>query len=421
MASMPNNTYLETYNHTISDILLTADGFEEPIKIRKDFVRSLIFVHDYENNITPKVQLICKVSKNDYERVILNTDTLTATFDVYQINSGRILDSNVPQEEDMEQEHLWESFTLKAMNANELSTSQINKLRYDSEVAEGENDTIMTSQDTIMLTLYLYDNTSIQKSKISKYFILNGGKNDVIYRFFQDRGIDNILMTPTDNTNQLYSIPYGSLKQNFEAFNSLYGIYSAPYLFYMDFGCTYILDKSKVGETLRINEPPIVTIYLDKETEAGYTQSGSFCDTENNMYILNTNNFNVTNNDADIDYAIGGTIKTVISGTGEVKVDKIGDFDVERIFTVDNANQHSQLIYSIKESRRNMVLTFSNIDIDIITPNKKFQIITDDATIDSKYKISGTYRVSSNMMYLKRNSENYLSMSTQIVLRKIPE
>ena len=50
MATRPNIP-LERYKYTISDIILTADGFEEPITIRKDFIRS--FSHINNKNASP--------------------------------------------------------------------------------------------------------------------------------------------------------------------------------------------------------------------------------------------------------------------------------------------------------------------------------------------------------------------------------
>lgn len=419
MSIMPSNISLENYKHTISDITVTANNFDEPIIIRKEFLQSLIFMNDYDGNIAPRVQLVCQIEKSNYDKILTNMKSLTVTFDIYQIYVGSVTDTSYNNEEKTEQEHPWKSFTLKAMNANELTTNEINQLYPENEKYVQED--YVDSQQTASLTLYLYDKDTIQKSKISKYFILKGSKNDVLYRFVKDRNMENILMTPTDNTGDLYVIPYGSLKDNLKSLNKYYGIYNTPYVFFMDFGCTYLIEKKTVGSTLRKNEHPIVTIYLDKESDAGYSQSGSFVDNDRGMYILNSTGMNISDNDSDIDYAMGGTLKTVISGSGKIKVDKIGDYDVERTIVVDNDKHHSQLIYNINEAKRNITMNFRNIDIGIITPNKKYVIIPDDTYYKSSYNISGNYRLSSSIILFKRSSESELVSSVAITLNKIPD
>jgi len=416
MSSRPN-VPLERHKYKISDIILTADDFEEPILVSHKFVRSLAVINDFDNNISPKIQLVFQVDKNIYENIILNMNTLTADFTIYKIFIGELTDSSdILTDEELEQDHVWRRMNLKALNEDNISMTNANQLSEDDEI---KDESVDNSQKTAMMTLLLYDNNKITKYKKSNYFIINGGKNDVIYNFFKDRDFSNILMTPTDNTNSTYIIPYGHLGENFNYLNSYYGIYNNPYLFFMDIDCVYFIDKGNVGTTLRTGELKTVSVYLEKENTTGYISCGSYCDVDNNMYILNTSSFDISDNDSSIDYAIGGTIKTVIGGTGEIKTDKIGNYDVERTVVVDNEKQHSQLIQTIKEQRRNLILQFSNIDISIITPNKKFTILPDESFYNNKYDLKGDYRLTKTLLLLKRTNEDELSSSIQIGLSKI--
>ena len=61
------NVPMERYNYSISDIILTADGFEEPITVRKDFVKSFSQYNDYDNAISPKILLSFEIEKEYYE------------------------------------------------------------------------------------------------------------------------------------------------------------------------------------------------------------------------------------------------------------------------------------------------------------------------------------------------------------------
>lgn len=417
MVNKPNIP-LERYKYQISDIILTADDFEDPIKIRKEFVRSISFVSNYDTAVSPKIQLVCQVEKENFEKVILNMNTIIATFDIYKIFVGDIKKSKDLSQDEFEQNHLWRSLTLKAINQENISTEYANKLMNDDEFI---NEAIDTSQSTVTLTLLLYDHKQIDKYRKSDYFVVKGGKNDIIYSFFANRGLSNIIMSPTDNTNGTYIVPYGHLGHNLKSLNSYYGIYEAPYLFFMDLDAIYLLNKGYIGKTLRQNELQTVSIYLEKESTSGTILTGSYADVDNNMYILNTNNFIISDNDSTIDYAIGGLIKTVVAGSGKIKHDLIGDYDVERTVIVDNDFHSTQLMYNIREQKRNVTLTFTNIDLSIITPNKRYSIFPDETFYNSKYQIKGDYRLSSTMISMIRTNENEFNSSVQICLKKLPE
>lgn len=416
MSARPN-VPLERYKYKISDIILTANGFEEPITVRKSFVRSLSMINDYDNNISPRIQLVFQADIDSYKQIISNMNTLTATFTVYKTNIGEITNSNeVESSDEIEQDHVWQSVTLKALNDDNINTADIQQMTSDEEYVD---DTIDNSQKTALVTLLLYDNTKIDKYRKNEYYILNGGKNDLLYNMFKDRDLNNILMTPTDNIQKVYKIPYGHMGNNLDMLNLYYGIYDNPYLFFMDLDCVYLIDKGNVGNTLRTNELKTVSIYLEKRSTTGYVSNGSYADTENNMYILNTGDFSISDNDSVIDYAFGGNIKTVISTTGEIKNDKIGDYNVDRAIIVDNPKHHSQLIYNAKEQKRNVILQFRNIDISIITPNKRYVIFPDETFYSNSYNIKGEYRLSKVLLLLKRTTENEFNSSIQISLNKI--
>lgn len=411
------NVPLERFKYKMSDVILTANGFEEPITIRKSFVRSLSIINDYDNTISPRMQLVFQADIESYKKIITNMNTLTATFTIYKTNIGQIIDSSeVESSDEIEQDHIWQSVTLKALNDDNINTADITQMTSDEEYVD---DTVDNSQKTALVTLLLYDNIQINKYRKNEYYILNGSKNDLLYNMFKDREFNNILMTPTDNTQKTYKIPYGHMGNNLDMLNLYYGIYDNPYLFFMDLDCIYLLDKGNVGNTLRANELKCVSIYLEKRSTTGYVSDGSYTDTENNMYILNTGDFSISDNDSVIDYAFGGNIKTIISTTGEIKTDKIGDYDVERAVIVDNPKHHSQLIYTTKEQKRNVILQFKNIDISIITPNKRYTIFPDETFYNNSYNIKGDYRLSKVLLILKRTNEDEFNSSIQISLNKI--
>ena len=76
-------------------------------------------------------------------------------------------------------------------------------------------------------------------------------------------------------------------------------------------------------------------------------------------------------------------------------------------------------MFNINEKRRNVSLSFSNIDIDIVKPNKLFNIISDHAIYDPELGIDGSYRLSSSTLIFTKSSDTAFKLTTQLALNKI--
>ena len=415
---------LERHGYKISDVLITfTDDNLTQITISNTLIRSLSISNDYENNIMPSYMMTAVVQRNNYEKLITNINTAMATFTIYRNVVGYISgDEDFSySDNDTLQNIEYATLHLKVINESNINTINANKLPVsDTQNAMGSEVENYT-QSLIPITLYMYNSEQLNKYKINSSFIIDGGLNDCIYQFFKQRNFTGVLMDAVaNNIGKTYAIPYGDLGFNIQKANEYYGIYEYPYLFYMDPKRTYLINKGNLGRCLEKGELGTVNIYLEKMDEAGsLTQTGCFCDEENKVYILNARDFEIADNDSSIDYVAGGKITTVIRGSGEIKHDTIGDYNIEKTYVVNNPYQHSQLIYSIKESKRNVGLVFTDVDINIFTPNKLFTIISDDTFYTKDYKIDGKYRLSSSAIYLSRQTEGGFKSNVQIQLNKV--
>jgi hypothetical protein len=390
---------MERHKYKMSNLILTYKDQTEPITIYSNLVKSFTTCNDFENNVTPSYLLSLTVPKVYYEKIRTNMSSLTVTFSLYRIFVGVVKDESkqeYAEQENVNQEILYKNFTLKAIDDSSISVNTINRLPKDVMKNPDSTATEDYTQDLLPLDLYLYDFESLKKYKINSSFIIDGGINDCIYQIFKSRGFEKLLVDSVpSNVSSQYVVPYGHLGDNISKLNEYYGIYDYPYLFYIGSRRVYLINKGNLGRCLEKGELGSVNIYLEKLDSGSITvESGCYCDDNAKLYMLNGLSFDIVDNDSAIDYVAGGNITTVIRGTGEIKHDIIGDYDVERSFVVNNSKQHSQLIYSIKESRRNVSLIFENVDIDIFTPNKSYRIIPDETYYSSDYNIGGKYRLS---------------------------
>lgn len=424
------NVKLERYMYSFSDLMITSSKFDGIITIKSDKIRTLTIKNQFDSNVSAGLLISFMCSKDYYETILTNIDTLYVSFDLYKIFVGYVDDDskNINFDNQSLQKKLCYSLKLKAMNADNLSTYVATVMKNDglSEIDnDPASDELVTmsndgKQDLILTSFYLYDDSNISKYKMNKSYIIKGGLNDALYVMLNDRGFSNILMDSTNDTSlNTYAIPYGHLGHNLEKLNEYYGIYNSPYLFFMGIDKIYLLNKENIGNCLTENELGSVNIYLENSRLLGSINSGCYIDMDNKIYILNTQGFDINDNDSEIDYAIGGIINTVVRGTGEVYKDKIGDYDVERSYVVQNPKQHKQLIYNIKESKRSINLVFENVDITIFTPNKKYSLITDETFYNKNYNINGSYRLNSSNILFTKDGEEHFKASIQTTLKKI--
>lgn len=419
---------LDKYTYDISDILLTYDTSKEPITIDSKYLKTLSINNSFETTVTPSYMMDLTVEKKYYREIITHMNTLIVSFSIYKINIGNPTNAieSTSVNNSFNHKELYAEINLKAINNENISTNTENKLPTDITANDEDSNTTDYTQDILPLTLYLYDYEKLTKYKKCGSYIIDGGLNDCLFQLFASRGFNNVMAdavtdnAPDKKVKGTYSISYGNLGDNLKNLNNCYGIYDYPYLFYMGIKRTYMLNKGNLGKCLQLGEIGTVNIYLEKIDEPGSLNGvGSYCDDINKLYILNAISFEINDSDSAIDYVAGGNIRTIIRGTGEVKQTKIGEYNIEKTYVVENEKQHNQLLYSINESKRTVSIVFESVDFDIFTPNKLFAIIADDTYYSKDYNISGKYRLVGSSMIIAKNGENEFKGNIMVNLAKI--
>ena len=79
---------------------------------------------------------------------------------------------------------------------------------------------------------------------------------------------------------------------------------------------------------------------------------------------------------------------------------------------------HTQMLFDIKDTKRTMNIEFSDIDIGIISPNKKYTLIP-DSSYDSNYSVKGDYRLNQSSIVLTRRTEDTMRCVVQCGFSKL--
>lgn len=398
---------LELYKYSLSNVLLYADNFDEPITVQPLQVMSLTISKNYEKSVVPLMFMTLHVKREEYEKVVTSMNTLTAEFSVYKTRTSEF-DNN-----QIEYGTPYISGRFKAYNKDLLDT------RVTGQLKNTKNDTMNNTQLTVELDLYLYDYQHVTGYKKNKSYIATGTTNDLLFLSLKDRGFTNIVLSPaTPNTYREFVIPYGSLGDNFDFMNTYYGIYDNPRMFFADFDATYLLDKGNIGKSLRKGELASTLIYLEKTEESISIHSGCYIDEENGQYILNASPFSINDSDSMIDFNSAGKIKTMLIGTADEFNDTPGDYDAENTRLINNPKEHTQMVFNIKDTKRTMNIEFTDIDLSIISPNKKYTLIP-DSVYDPNYSIKGDYRLTHSSIVLTRRTEDTMKCMVQCGFSKI--
>ena len=401
--TVPN---LELYKYSISNVMLYADNFDEPIKVQPLQVTSLTISKNYDKSIVPLMFMTLHVKKDEYEKITTSMKTLTAEFSVYKTRTSEHDNESIAYNDPCI------TGKFKAYNKDLLDT------RVPSQMQDTTTDTTNNTQLTVEVNLYLYDHQKVLNYRKDKSYIATGTTNDVLLLALKDRGFNNIVLSPSNpNSSREFVIPYGSLGENYDFMNEYYGVYDNPRLFFADFDATYLLDKGRSGQDLRQNELASTFMYLEK-TQDPASIHGCYIDTANGQYILNASPFSVNDSDSMIDFNSAGSLRTMlIGGAGEYQ-NTVGDYAVEDAYLINNSKMHTQMLFDIKDTKRTMNIEFSDIDIGIISPNKKYTLIP-DSSYDSNYSVKGDYRLNQSSIVLTRRTEDTMRCVVQCGFSKL--
>lgn len=230
-------------------------------------------------------------------------------------------------------------------------------------------------------------------------------------------GIGNVLLSPPTNYEKfkqfiLTPIP---LKDQLNRICNTYSMHSAGTLIYFSFDRLYLIDKVPRCTAYTPNEHQITYIVTSAESQ-GVSQVGGCYENINDRYgVLNATYMNFKNK---LEY----TSKTI--GTNIVSVNSEGSITkntnnlslVTNVVIQEDGDKHSlsSIQQTIKESKKVLFVSFSNIDISMMTPNRQFIVTIEGISKQKKY--NGKYRII-KAAHIFEKEGNYFSVKSTAEFR----
>ena len=217
------------------------------------------------------------------------------------------------------------------------------------------------------------------------------------------------------NTTGNRFIPRLDMGKTLQYFNNMYCLYDkAPFMFFMDFDTTYLLDLVNPGKALRKGELGVLSIFLEDPDMPDAFTSGCYVDATKQFIKLDLPPTIIDNN--ELDYLTWGSINTIVSGQNSTQVVSDGD-KVENAKVVNGSHIVTQDQFNKLVNKKTIDINVDDVDLSILTPNKKFVMVADKHY--NEFDIRGEYIMVSNIASFRKVDSKDFTASAILRLKRI--
>lgn len=378
----------------------------EGIYLEKDYDNDHLPVLMLDTNIPKLVEAMIIKNKNDvtftlnFTNCVKDTDDLEAQYDKKTVFSGvftPIIPDTTPDQE-----------------------KTLRKLLKEADGKTDEFDFSMDDMANKVTFILIKKETSIAAKTIVNAVIPNVTLLEATSFLLSKAGCKNVLMSSLDNTDiisELVLLPIPMLSE-LEYLINYYGFHKEGTQVFMDFDTTYINRMGDKCTAWKRNEPKTVNIFIS-EAIRGRAAGGSF-EKGNEVYIsIDQDSYTVIDGSQALDQIEGQNVTLLNEDTTQItNISGGGEFT-----TVKSVTGHNKYIDSItalrkKESTRTIQIFASNIDMTELTPNKQYNVITNDSEIIDD--ITGTFRISSMSLSVLKQAGKFMPL-TSVTLKRVSE
>lgn len=393
-----SNVMLWKYKVT-SIKLIDEEGEEHDLPTIR--LKEMQIIEDYDHFVMPIFKIVMILEPSMYYKILQNK------------NSGKVylrIDKfyTKPNEKEGSLHHKFidDTFDLILDDSTDdllySQNAQINESDYSHIVKSDLNKLKMVANE---IEFYIFKTKSLEgiKEKNVNVILKDATITDAIGYLVTKAKINNVLFATPDNISEydIILIPPLSVLKAFQYLDLYYGLYKTGSIIYFGINYVYIIPFNGNCEAYTSEENRKTTVIIPKTSDIFHTNSlGELNKGEGvNRYLvgdyktLSARNESITNN-----YIVGNDADLIDSYTGESIVNlsnattKTKNF--LRLLENKTENKYIANMYTAQTRAGSSVisLSFQDIDISCIAPNKEFQILFEDTKFSEKYK--GKYMIS---------------------------
>lgn len=413
MAIINDNDRYLTYRYRVKTISIDfGNGIYK--KLKPEQVKSLVIINDYLNNAFPIIQLKLSINSRLYYRILRNKDKVGFILNIRNYYT-------VDKKSDKSLFHEWlnEKFSLILDDSDEdlysnLRTKNNGSNQEDEELYEQANE----------VEFYLFKRDLIQATQPDF---------SCIYRYLDitsflaitllENGITNVLMSKPDNSEvyNMITIPHMKFIEALKYVDTFYGIYKTGAIIYFGITRSYIIKfdtKCTAYETGEITSTTIIV------PQAGSSMTQSCCavqkagHTNKNYIIADYETIDFTEPIITDSQINGRSVVIHNTMTGEHETATIAkNYDAGELAKLQSGSStkiienHGLNKFLHKEYKKikmglstAVTVEFSDIDVSVLEPNKKFNFVFEDTSLSQKY--NGSYILGKSEIGMFRSTED---------------
>lgn len=378
---------MKHYHYEVGAFYFSEEGAKT--KMKGYNLISFTVVNDYINNLFPIIQIrvsmdavtyynIVNAKSTVYVRLLLNKYTRKPG----EASSSKLLKSDKAV-------CMCQKFILiMDDDSNDMSK----KMREENRQAIGADVSKISEElgeQANIVEFYLFRSDLIKRSKkrINRIF-KKANPTDGIAYIARKMCLDDFLMSPADNETDYepFIIPPLKATDAIQYIDTFYGLYRSGSMLYFDVDASYLLKYEGACTAYRDGEQTDVTIIIP---EAGSEAAQELCQVKRGLnYALigdyRTIDFENRNTSGDV---LHGENIHIVSAAQE-KADSSASEINKKIIVNRGPNKYLQSNFQHQKSSTKTVITveFKDIDINALTPNKRFVFNFEDASLNAKYK-----------------------------------
>lgn len=389
-----NNEVLQ-YRYELQKLQILIPN-EGKINIPVERLGDFSIENNYEDNFFPLFKIHFKVSSQVYYKILKYKNTCKIYLRIDKVNF------NMVHSKSLYKEFINDTFdVISDEGTDDLNRMQREEENYKDYKSVVQDDTYDLTKINNDVSLYLFKNIDETRKNVNHVF-QNINVADALTYVCGTFNSKMLLMTPPDNLTvyKEFLIPPLPALKALQFIDTYYGIYKKGTIFFIDYDCTYIIPYDGECTVSRKREPKCVTIIIPKSINASYnSQVGvvkDISDTSNAYIAANGNTVNIQNTSITNDFIGSNSIQTVDSydGTTETSIsDSVtkSSQSAIRIFEDTTKNPYLASMYTAQTNAMGVIVSvrLQNVDIGLLTPNKRFNLLFEDKNLSKKY--TGSY------------------------------
>lgn len=397
------------YEYTITKLIVklpTGTNFEASAM----HVQNLYIEKDYDNDIMPILMMQMAMPQHIYKAIAADPYNTTFVMTV-------VKEINKDGKRESRSVFIDGEFSVSMEDITPHVDENLYEKTRESAMSGDGGGTIGDMHNFYTFILQKKDNLKSSKTVINKV-LCSANMLNAVATALTLGGAKKVLMSQPDNKTsytELILLPL-QLIQELKYMNSMYGLYKQGLLVFYDFDILYILRKCANTNTFQNNEVKEVTFIIDDASSNNVLLNGSCV--ENNLGYVSV---------SQDGFVLRSGVQTVAQYTGQNTLLIHKDGTSTNISTNANSptavvttTSHNKYIDSetklrMSEMECQATIEVMNIDLGMITPNKRYRITSTSSKVASL--INTQFRISLVRTIFIREGD-YFRAATEIVLKK---